>query len=70
MPVLEVEEGDTEGWRGDKRRGCGGALRTAPSVRPAQAASWVSSPSSVHWPLYSQSKCVVNLNTDTHCKFK
>lgn len=49
--MLEVEEGGTEGWRSDKRRGCGGALRTAPSVRPAQAASWVSSPSSVHWSL-------------------
>lgn len=46
LPVLELEEG----WRGDKRRACGGAL-TAPSVSPAQAASWVSSPSSVHWPL-------------------
>lgn len=34
-----------------KGNGCGGALRKAPSVRPTQAASWVSSPSSVHWPL-------------------
>lgn len=75
LPVLEVEEG----WGSDKRRGCGGALRTAPSVRPAQA-SWVSSPSSVHWPLscvfllpqisfLSLSECVVNLNTGTHRKF-
>lgn len=48
LPTLEVEEG----WGvGDKRRGCVGALRTAPSVRPAQTASWVSSPSSVHRPL-------------------
>lgn len=39
-----------EGWGSDKRRGHGGALRTTPSVRAAGAASWVSSPSSVHWP--------------------
>lgn len=51
LPMLEVQGGETEGWRGEKRRGCGGALKTAPSVRPAQAASWVSSPSSVQWPL-------------------
>lgn len=49
--MLEVQGGETERWRGDKRCGYGGALKTAPSVRTARAASWVSSPSSVQWPL-------------------
>lgn len=58
LPALEVEEG----WGSDKRRGHGGALRTTPSVRAARAASWVSSPSSVHWPSscaakFGQTRC-------------